>query len=258
MTSTTSPPADGSTLDFQSLPVISRVEGDRFCDGCGYNLNKQAIRREPATGVPLCRCPECGMFHAAGDMSTAGRLWLYRAGRILLVVWVFVAWSAAVAVMMTQIMLTIGVLDVLRPMLISTTPEQHPLAAKWPQLVGFACVLSAILGMGTITACAMVFTHWKTWSYGVAALIWPVVSAILLWFHLSFVARTPQASLMAIYTMGLIPIVAYFGGGLIGVFVGRRTARLTVRWLIPPVLWGVFSYLWTADGLTPPTPRDQQ
>ncbi|MCE9591475.1 MAG: hypothetical protein K8S99_13220 [Planctomycetes bacterium] len=254
MTTMTSPPQERMS-DFESLPVVSRVEGDRFCDSCGYNLNTQAVRRDPTTGVLLCRCPECGTFHAAGDMTTAGRLWLYRAGRILLVTWVFTAWSAAVGVMMVQVAVTLSMVDLLRPMLISNNPETHPLARVWTQIIGSACALSVVLGFATVSVCAMVFTHWKRWSYAIAAALWPIISAILIWFYFAYVNWTMQGMAPVFFRVGLIPVTAYLLGGVVGVMLGRRFARLQVRWLVPPTLWGSFSYLWTTDGLTPPTPH---
>src|SRR5690348_18374707 len=68
-------------------PVVSHLQTDTFCAGCGYNLNTQAVLRDARLDLLICRCPECGRFTAAGQGTSAARVWLNRFGILLLMVW---------------------------------------------------------------------------------------------------------------------------------------------------------------------------
>ena len=68
------PATSSSGQDFYDLPRLLHFEVDRFCEGCGYNLRGQVVRREPGTKILLARCPECGCFHPAADAGTVGLL----------------------------------------------------------------------------------------------------------------------------------------------------------------------------------------
>lgn len=71
---------------FEDWPEISRVETDRFCFRCGYNLHQQSVRRDPRTEVLVSRCPECGTFHHLVSWSMrylAGSAGCYVAGGLL-------------------------------------------------------------------------------------------------------------------------------------------------------------------------------
>ena len=68
-------------------PVVSHLQTDTFCAGCGYNLNTQAVLRDARLDLLVCRCPECGRFTAAGQGTSAARVWLNRFGILLLMIW---------------------------------------------------------------------------------------------------------------------------------------------------------------------------
>ena len=70
------------------------LETDVFCQTCGYNLRSQPVTRDDRLGIFICRCPECGRFHAAGTGVTAASLWTARIATSLLVIWVLVVLSA--------------------------------------------------------------------------------------------------------------------------------------------------------------------
>ena len=82
----------------RNVPPLQRqgqIETDTFCDGCGYNLHGQPVARDPRLGLMVCRCPECGGWHAAGKGTTAASLWLSRVATLALVLWVqFVLFAA--------------------------------------------------------------------------------------------------------------------------------------------------------------------
>ncbi len=64
------------------------VETDTYCDGCAYNLHGQTVTRDERLGILVCRCPECGKWHAAGRETSATRDWQRRLGVGLLAGWV--------------------------------------------------------------------------------------------------------------------------------------------------------------------------
>jgi hypothetical protein len=69
-------------------PIVSHLQTDTFCAGCGYNLNTQAVLRDSRLDLLVCRCPECGRYTAAGQGTSAGRTWLNRLGIMLLMQWI--------------------------------------------------------------------------------------------------------------------------------------------------------------------------
>src|SRR2546421_11918868 len=70
--------------------VVSHLQSDTFCAGCGYNLNTQAVLRDARLDLLVCRCPECGRYAAAGLGTSASRTWLNRVGILLLMLWILV------------------------------------------------------------------------------------------------------------------------------------------------------------------------
>ncbi|MEM8874298.1 MAG: hypothetical protein AAGD32_08555 [Planctomycetota bacterium] len=67
---------------------MAQVETDLFCNECGFNLHAQRVWRDERLDLLLCRCPECGRHHPAGQVVSATRPWLRRFGILLLSVWV--------------------------------------------------------------------------------------------------------------------------------------------------------------------------
>ena len=71
-----SPPAPPAPAPTGSpLQRHQQLHVDAFCTGCGYNLHGQPVTRDERTGIFLCRCPECGQYHAAGLGVTAASAW---------------------------------------------------------------------------------------------------------------------------------------------------------------------------------------
>jgi hypothetical protein len=239
--------ADDYAEQFQQLPVLTNVEIDRFCDGCGYNLRLQPVRRDPRTAVPLCRCPECGRFHAAGDLSTAGRLWLYRATRVLLLLWLMAAWGAATCFVLLQVGIVTLMFDQARLWMLFGA-RGVPTEAK-AAVVGTAVVLSLLLGFLTSSICAVGFSHWKWWSFLIAAATWPTLAMLMVWLYMINNMRNQiDQGLPYVWLL----LVANVVGGLIGIVAGRPFARTMVRALLPHSVWPVLSYLWTIDGKPAP------
>ena len=64
-----------------------QIEVDAFCGGCHYNLHGQPVTVDERLGLPVCRCPECGRWAAAGVATGAGSVWVRRLGTVLLFNW---------------------------------------------------------------------------------------------------------------------------------------------------------------------------
>lgn len=85
------PAADRPLARFQQMEV------DAFCDGCGYNLHGQRVERDPRLDLSVCRCPECGRWHAAGKGTSASSVWLSRLGVFLIAGWGLAVLGAVLA-----------------------------------------------------------------------------------------------------------------------------------------------------------------
>lgn len=78
--------------------MVSILDGDRACLGCGYNLSGQPILREPHYDLLVVRCPECGKVAGIEEYPLLGRA----AGRLAaagLAIWILlcVGFTAATA-----------------------------------------------------------------------------------------------------------------------------------------------------------------
>jgi hypothetical protein len=231
------PPGSADSFDiiFEQINPIASVETDRYCDGCGYNLRLQPVRRDPRTRIPLTRCPECGMFHAAGETATAGKLWLYRVARILLLLWVTAGWCAAGMFVIVQAGISFSLAEYVAP----------TFQASDVRLTVIAAVVSLLLGLVASMICRVAFIHWKWWSFVLASFLWPTIAAFTVYFYMG--STTPMrdvTTLICIVGLALAQAV----GGLIGVLVGRPLARAMIVALVPPSARHALDYLWEVDG----------
>ena len=67
-----------------------QMEADAFCESCGYNLHGQPVNRDERLGLMVCRCPECGRYHAAGKAATGASVWLSRVAAGLMGFWILI------------------------------------------------------------------------------------------------------------------------------------------------------------------------
>jgi hypothetical protein len=70
-------------------PIHRLLTGDRLCIGCGYSLVHQPILREPAYGLLIVRCPECGTVAPVQEYPLLGR-WASRLAAIGAAAWLVV------------------------------------------------------------------------------------------------------------------------------------------------------------------------
>jgi len=78
---------DAIVAAFEREPMASRIEVDRFCRKCDYNMLGAAARKMPGIDLLLARCPECGTFESATDAALLGRVWRRRLAALLVSLW---------------------------------------------------------------------------------------------------------------------------------------------------------------------------
>ncbi|MFN3167217.1 MAG: hypothetical protein ACE37H_09170 [Phycisphaeraceae bacterium] len=207
------------TQPFEQARQVGTVELDRYCAACGYNLRQQAIRRDPATRLLLCQCPECGAFEPANTLTTATRGWfrglVVFAWLVWLVLWLnLVGWSVfgvtALAVVSGDTrqqwveIENVNPNDLVENDAIKNYRQQvsqhnaaghagpmsfyksnamalRPMRSDDKWVLGLCIALAAAIGgvMTTITAVAI--PHWPRWGYVLFACAWPLVGVFI--FH---------------------------------------------------------------------------
>ncbi len=243
------------------------IDLDRFCTGCGYNLRTQAVYRDPGTGIPLVRCPECGRFQPANDAATALRPWLRRATSLLVGLWILTVLGLFVGLGMGEGAMSYATLDELtihggyQTQQINNTTvrtwtsfgqlevrENQPHYHAFIALCLGGSLLIALVG-GVMVV--VVTPHWPRLAYVGLALALPAAAGAI-------VALVWSREAPHLFVWGLPYMAAHLGvqmiGGLIGVAFGRPLARLTVRIVLPSGLRPRLAYLWLADNKPFPAP----
>jgi hypothetical protein len=252
-------PQEPAPATFDAAPPVGHIETDAFCEGCGYSLRGQSVRREPVTQLLMSRCPECGRFAPANQMATAARLWLNRFSTFLLWMWLVFVVLVILVEGLILFGITMGSMDsMIRPYRYSQQFIGQPWDAEDYLFIGF--IASLLSGMGFVAgaAAAAAFPHWhglrrSVFCLGRTALIATFVA--LFWsLTYSTPASLSDGQWLAIWSPYLLAfVILHGGGGALAAWLGRRPLRLLVRLLLPRRLRPGLSYLWTADGLPPPS-----
>jgi len=276
--------------EFDRRPAVAYVEVDRFCDGCGYNLLTQPVRREGHTGLLMCRCPECGRFHAARDAVTAGRVWLQRLGTLLLLGWVLTVLAFGIGLGAAQVGVMIGTLEELTryrqqqiamlqqiptvpqvptvqrtqtpagttvtitqpPPQRTTTVWQRQIRDNVPYYREFITLMNGIsLAIGFTLAGLAVVTFHHWRRWGYVVLVTLVSVAGGVLVWAIWRFEAPHLADWSVSYI-LSESGAYLAGGFAGVLLGRPLARLIVTLILPPKIRQVLAFLWLADGKEPP------
>lgn len=280
--------ADGSELaEFDRLPQVSMIEVDRFCDGCGYNLRGQAVRRDTRTKLLLCRCPECGQFHHAREQATVGRAWLNRLAMLGLLIWIGTVAGTVVMLGFAQALITTVPLEeftIRRHIPVTSQPGTQPSTAAptvfqigaagqvtlsmpsgttttyrahytvnedWPYKSEFtALMLASSFGTGVTLAVLLVVVchHWRRWGYYVPVVLVTVAPALIVFSW--WRAMAPELTWWGAWYI-TAHAAAFLAGGLTGIRVGRPLARLVANLLLPPKLRAPLAFLWLVDGKSP-------
>ncbi len=274
-------------VEFDRQPPVAYIETDRYCEGCGYNLRTQPVRRDARTRVLLCRCPECGGFQPVREGVTAGRVWLQRLGTLGLFVWIVTILAAVFGLGAAQVGLTYASVDELTTYRQVTVPgptQSQPAGGGTTTIIIggqrittsgsgttttyrrevresdpldrlFIALMQGIsfaLGFVLLLLAVVVFHHWRRWGYLVPAVLVPIVTGVLAWYIWS--VECPHLIDWAEPTF-VRQAAANLAGGLTGILLGRPFARLLVTLTLPGKLRQVLAFLWLADGKPPPAAR---
>ena len=243
-----------------SVP-IAHVDLDRFCRGCGYNLRTLPVHRDERTGIPVVRCTECGRFDSANDTATALTPWLRHLTALVLVVWVLLVASVFAWLVIGQVAITYGTLDELTSSGGYTVQVQgNSTTRTWTSfgalqvktdLPEAKLFVTVMLALSFAAACVVgllavvVMPHWRRRAYVAVVFMVPILVAALV----TYVWNRDASHLLK---WGLPYVLAHLvmqlTGGITGVALGRKAARLAVRIVFPPSVRPRLAYLWLADG----------
>jgi hypothetical protein len=271
-----------------------QMEADAFCETCGYNLHGQPVARDERLGLMLCRCPECGRYHAAGKATTAASLWLSRLAAALMGVWIVIVLFAIFWIGMGFGALQVAHVEALsyvhrvadadgrevewnqtssggsqmvytgttQPVLHWHNARTLQMPREWErppewQRAFLAWLVVGDVALGFLTGALLVtfFWHWRRWRYLLVMLLPVGVAAVALWGTL--VASEGEYDPIAHWAASriLCHAAAQAAGILAGILVGRIIARTLVRMFIPPRPRQHLAFLWLADGKPSPAAR---
>ncbi len=253
---------------FEQLETLAYLENDRFCEKCAYNLRGQPVRREPATQLLLCRCPECGSYAPANHVSPALNAWVRRLAMLLWGVWLIVCLYLLVGVAGAMVACMVGVSDELEHLssrryrdFSIPAPDAQDMQRHEKNLESKRTLVRA-LGLAGMTAIGLVggmiwpvlFPHWRRWGCFVLAITYPLIAGAAL-LCLSWTGELkPPDDAATVWTLALMPVLA-IAGGLVGALLGRPTTRLALSILLTPRPRAAFGYLWMVDGHKPPSAK---
>ncbi|MGB0767131.1 MAG: hypothetical protein ACPGYV_05430 [Phycisphaeraceae bacterium] len=263
-------------LSFDRLPELGRVELDRYCGGCGYNLRQQAVRREPSTRLLLCKCPECGRFEPANQATTRPRSWFAQLVLLLWLVW-FAALGGVLAgavggmvessAMAGDALVETYDLDVPREIVDHRGRTRKVRFEYRLGAMDGEAALSLALGFGgagllgamVVSVACLFLPHWSGRGYLALAIGWPGLALGAVYAMSlpdNYVLEYASAGLKSWIVLSPVLIAgAAAVGGLIAIALSRPLARLAIRILLPQRQRGPFAYLWLVDGKTQPVTK---
>lgn len=224
------PPASPRT---EEPGVLSRVATEAACEGCGYNLRMQGVRRDAQTGILVVRCPECGQFSAAETLRPPVAWWKPRLACLLLSLQAMLTLGLGFALLGVNI----AFIEETRGSLLILLSRLANDEDIWAMLIGGVPALlltAALIQRLPLLARAVV-------------LCMPVVAAGALYIGQrgSWVPRDLTGEALGGCAMLFLPAL------LTAIFI-RPILRALVRALCPQPFRRTFDYLWQIDGKLPP------
>ncbi|MEM6260501.1 MAG: hypothetical protein AAGI37_19675 [Planctomycetota bacterium] len=265
--------ADAGPPRYDAQPQVGLVELDRFCSACGYNLRQQPVRREPTTGLLLCKCPECGSFEPANQAMTRQRSWFAQLVYLLWLVWIAVLGTALAGAISATINLSHDTGEMLNETKYLDEPIEQEKTDGSTRTINFQYQVSPLDGQhtmqlvlnmtaayaiaaGLLSMLLLFVPHWPRKGYVLLALGWPAV-ALLAFYGMRIVDNytldyATRGLKLWIFCSPLLLVLFAIAGGLTAVYLCRPIARFVVRVVVPSRQRGPFAYLWLVDGKAAP------
>jgi hypothetical protein len=245
---------------------VGRVETDMFCSVCGYNLHSLAVILDGRLGIPIVRCSECGKFHAAGLVTGAGRLWLSRLARILIVAWVsflltaVAGWGLAMFAMDIFSVEGFSHYRVLDPALggawglVESSASDFGGAANYWAARAVLLLCSAAAGFGLASLATVFVAHIRREWWLLTSLLPLGVGSFVFYMYevgggMHFFDHSFPAWAVA------LQVLTQILGVVLGVMLGRTVVRALLRVLLTRKMLQHVAFLWQVDGRTVPGPR---
>lgn len=230
--------------------VVGRIETDRFCDECGFNMRTAPVFRDERTRLLLSRCTECGRIHHAATATTAGRVWLQRLGVMAVFAWMALIIFATFVLTMVEMGMQMATLDELTEYVPGgggRTPRTD--MDEYPEFMALVLGVSAAAGFVMILLYSCAAHHWKRIYHMMLAALMPMIPLITAWrawYH-----EAPMLEHWA-WRYLLLHATVQVTAGLIAALYGRPLVRLLATLLLPSRTRTLIGFLWLADGLMPP------
>lgn len=224
--------------------VVGRIECDRFCDECGFNMRTAPVARDDRTGLLLARCSECGRVHHAAAATTAGRVWLQRLGTLALFLWMAAILGATFMLGVVETAMHAVTLEELT----QYSPAGRIVDEDFEQYPAFMAVVlgvSALAGFVMVSLYACAAHHWRKICYAAIAVLIPMVPMTIAWRAWTWDA--PHLEAWA-WRYLLMHAMVQVSAGILGAIFGRAILRLLATVLLPPRTRTLLGFLWLADG----------
>ncbi|MGA2498794.1 MAG: hypothetical protein ABSH20_13710 [Tepidisphaeraceae bacterium] len=232
----------------------SSVQTDLFCT-CGYNLYMQVVHVDERLGIPICRCPECGRYHAMNTTLPAQSPWTARVGVLLMAGYVLFMLYGVVMTTFGIGAIQYGFVAVVEESTRVLTREWYSQASLaeqlwWRWLPGIMFAVCMIAGFLYMMLAATFFWHWRRDSYWNLLVVGPLTAGIVCWIGLenqdrAFMGNTTIWRL----TGGLVAVMLGMG---LGVFWGRKVVRGLLTCVLVPRARQSLAFLWLVDGKPAP------
>jgi hypothetical protein len=233
-------------------PVVGRIETDRFCDDCGFNMRTAPVFRDERTRLLLARCTECGRVHDAALLTTAGRVWLNRLGVFATIAWMFFLAWATFMLGLGEMGLQFATLDELTESSRVGRQVEADMDDYWA-FMSLMLGLSAVAGFVMVTLYACAAHHWKKVYHMMLAAIVPLIPMTIAWR--AWISEAPHLEQWG-WQYLLAHASIQVSAGIIAALLGRTIVRGLATVLLPPRSRTLLGFLWLADGKPPPGTKE--
>ncbi|HLL90072.1 MAG TPA: hypothetical protein VK324_12290 [Tepidisphaeraceae bacterium] len=278
------PAADAGPATTTAHPLARHgmIETDLFCD-CGYNLHGQRVERDARLDLMLCRCPECGRWHPAGQAVAGRSKWLGRLAVSILAVWVLAVAGVLLAGTLVLLGFQFGHANVgieYKYKLpdgrrIEYDPAAGNGAGNWvdektrqpvtsaggfisvpvPRAtltdgeragVAVLCGFAALVAAGMGGTIAVTAWHVRRWHHLWVAVLPLAAAGVTYASLLAQVRASPEMRVMVLWLAWFVALQV--AAVAVGIALGRPIARGIVRFVVPPGPRQALAFLWRADG----------